>query len=457
MSTAVIEMNDAGLRVWRDDELVLESPGFALLGEQIEAVGEAAWAQARLHPRAVNDRFWDELGLEPLSNAAGGVLRTAADLACEHFAQVWSAASAAGAPDEAFLAVPGDYSRDQLGLVLGIAGECDLPVAGMMDTALAALARVEPGSALLHLDVHLHRAVVTRFTQGEQLVRAGVERARGAGLADLRERWLSTAAQQFIDATRFDPLHDARSEQALYDALEARRGELAAGGSRRLEVVTSSRTHGIVVDSALLADAAAEIYGRIVELVRASMPAGEPVRLYLSARAAGLPGLAARLAELPDVDTEALAVDAVARGLLASADALRGERGDGVPYLTQLAWLGPAAVVQAPVVAAPSAQVPTHLLYEGIARPLGRTPLTIGSQPGEREPALVLGAPLSGVSRRHCSVALREDGQVLLTDSSSHGTFVNGRAVAGETLLRLGDRVRVGTPGHELQLIRVAG
>jgi pSer/pThr/pTyr-binding forkhead associated (FHA) protein len=48
------------------------------------------------------------------------------------------------------------------------------------------------------------------------------------------------------------------------------------------------------------------------------------------------------------------------------------------------------------------------------------------------------------ISRRHCSLKATNDG-ILVTDlGSSNGTFVNDTAIAGPTLLRTGDRLRVG-------------
>jgi hypothetical protein len=455
VSTVVIDLNDAAVSAWRDGAFVLRSPGYALLGTAIEAVGEQAWAQARLQPRAINDRFWDELGLEPLPPAPGGALRTPADLACEHLSQMWSSIGSPAPVKEVFLAVPGFYSRDQLALVLGMARECSMPVAGMIDTALAAVSRAQPGPTILHLDLQLHRAVVTRFTQGERLARAGVETRRGAGLSALRERWLVAAAQQFIATTRFDPLHDAGCEQQLYSLIDEHLEAVDTGQRLRLEVKSASATHATSLDVATLERAADDEYARIIELARSATTPGESVQLHLAHRVAALPGLARRLAELPDVELVALPGDAVEKGVMANADALRGGSGDGVTYLTNAPWLeggGPALVP--PQTLPTPAQVPTHVLYEGLARSLGPTPLTIGSQvAGERD--IALAAPLSGVSRRHCAIAIREDGQAVLTDSSSHGTFVNGRRVDGEVLLRLGDRLRVGTPGHEIQLVRV--
>ena len=56
------------------------------------------------------------------------------------------------------------------------------------------------------------------------------------------------------------------------------------------------------------------------------------------------------------------------------------------------------------------------------------------------------------MSRRHCTV-MRRDKRLILTDTSTYGTFVNGVKITGETELAVGQSIRVGTPGEELQVI----
>ncbi|MEM9385258.1 MAG: FHA domain-containing protein [Pseudomonadota bacterium] len=462
MSTLILELADSGVCAWDGQAAsLISSPGYALLeAGAVQSVGEDAYAQARLQPRAIHDRFWDELSLEPLASAAGSG-QTAADLACEHLTRVWESLRT-HQPKEVFLAVPGTYDREQLALVLGIAREAGLPVTGLIDAALAAVQATDPGRTLMHLDVHLHRALITRFTQGEQLSRAGVESTRGSGLRALRERWMGAIANAFVERTRFDPLHLAEHEQQLYQQLRNLSESIGDEGQLSLEISTSSATHNAQVDGQTLREAADQEYQRLLELVSATSTPGEALLLQLSHRAGSLPGLADLLGELPGVQVQVLGPDAVAHGTLALGDALRQhDAAQGVPYLTQVAWqqagTAGASTPSAPPRLTPTAdQVPTHVVYEGLAQPLSSTPLMVGVQVGvDGAPAIQLGAPLRGVSRQHCALALGADGVATITDHSTHGTWLNGHRIDGQATLRMGDRLRVGTPGHELHLVRV--
>ena len=52
---------------------------------------------------------------------------------------------------------------------------------------------------------------------------------------------------------------------------------------------------------------------------------------------------------------------------------------------------------------------------------------------------------LDNVSRRHCSFLLREDGVLLRDNGSTNGTYLNNVEVRGDTPLRSGDLIKVGS------------
>jgi predicted Ser/Thr protein kinase len=57
------------------------------------------------------------------------------------------------------------------------------------------------------------------------------------------------------------------------------------------------------------------------------------------------------------------------------------------------------------------------------------------------------------VSRRHCELRLAPDGRVVVTDTSSYGTFINGARVQGSGVARAGDLLVL---GHEYSLAILA-
>jgi hypothetical protein len=153
---------------------------------------------------------------------------------------------------------------------------------------------------------------------------------------------------------------------------------------------------------------------------------------------------------------------AAAAGALREREALRGD--EGLRFVTRLPRREPApedrsvgggAVIRPPAAEPPPARAggrPTHLLLGHLARPLTPEPLVVGTAPPEDERGLRLEGETAGISRAHCRL-FEADGEVVLEDLSTYGTFVNGERVVGRAVVNPGDRVRVGSPGRELLLI----
>jgi pSer/pThr/pTyr-binding forkhead associated (FHA) protein len=69
---------------------------------------------------------------------------------------------------------------------------------------------------------------------------------------------------------------------------------------------------------------------------------------------------------------------------------------------------------------------------------------------------LNLSGAIAGISRRHVSLR-RIEGRLVVEDHSRYGSYLNGRRVDGMAVLKAGDRLRLGTPGIEVQIIAVRG
>ncbi|HEY7513672.1 MAG TPA: FHA domain-containing protein, partial [Vicinamibacteria bacterium] len=389
--------------------------------------------------------YWDRLD----TASAGvpfpdGVSR--ADIAYTHL-QALRAAAGPGV-DEAYLAVPGFWSAAALGLLLSVARAAGLPVVGMVDAAVAAAALGQhPGETLLHLDFTRHRSCVTAMARGEDVVRTRVLPADGRGWGAFEEAWTMALAGQFVRETRFDPLHDGVSEQALHDALPGWLGELRGRPALPAALRAGGLEHRVELTRASLAGAAAELYRALAEQVSLLKVAGEPATVLLSHRAARLPGLSDRLLEIRGVTVVELGPEAATSGALLHRERLRRAE-EALPFVTRLPS-GLAGKERPPS----SGQLrPTHVVFEGIAHPLGPE-LAVGSAPPAGLRGLRLQGDTTGISRHHCTLRA-VGGEAIVEDHSGGGTFVNGERV-NRAVLRVGDRLRLGSPGVELALVAV--
>ena len=446
MAILAAHLNDAGILVANEQRVLYREPGFALLEDERLTTGQEAYASASLSPRRIHNHYWSELSTEPLADRRFHHL-TAADLVSRQLEQMWKRASTRG--DRLAMAVPAYMSNEQLGLLLGIAMELDIPVVAIVDAAVAATRRHYVHAVPVHIDLCLHVATLTRLAQvGEvQVERTAV--VDDCGMLDLYDSWLRIIAEAFVQQSRFDPLHTAETEQVLQNSILQ---WLSVAGSAELvpmEVEYRGITHRAELESLELVAAAAPVYQNIVSNLRALYRAGELPALQLSDRAAAMPGLADTLKARVGGEVFLLERGATARGLIKRCRENR--QGGALTLVRHLSWDQTPVEVQADDSKGQGGQ-PTHILFGSRAHLLGGQPLVLGSQPAEGERWLDLQQEMPGVSRRHCVVS-NENGQCVVTDFSRYGTFLNGHRIDGSAVLQTGDAIRVGTPGFELRLI----
>lgn len=449
--TLALEINDAGLVLASDGQLVAEEPGVAMLDGLEPQTGAAAARRARLQPLDAETRYWQDLGSDGLARRTPAAA-TAADVA---YAQLASLARATGGTGgETLYAVPAWYTREQLAVLLGVAREAGLPAAGLVDAGLAAAALEPVPGPLLQVELTLHRTVATVLEHAGELRRARYELLPQHGWLTLLQAWVEMIAAAFVRRTRFDPLHEAASEQRLWDALPGWLAALPQRDVLELELPAAGGQLGIELARADFAAAARPACDAVAQVLQRLRPAGGPAQLRVSHRWMGVPGFAERLAELRDCEVVPLPRGAAALGALAYEPVLRRD-----PSRMALVQRLPVPLARgATALAAASAPVgvqdrPTHVVYEGRAWPIGATPLPVGSAvPAAGRGVAVAAGP--GVSRLHCRLFADADG-TWLEDQSTYGTFLNGDRVGGRAALRAGDRLRLGNPGVELALVRV--
>jgi hypothetical protein len=454
--TIAIDLNDAGLVV-ADAEIVLAvEPGYALVEDRKITTGTAAYAEARLKPRRISNRFWSTLSAAPGTAGVRGV-DSAAELAFAQLREIWSRFGGAGT--EVVFVVPGNYTREQLGLLLGLAQECGMPVRALVDAAVAASVQPYPGRQLLFLDAGLHRTSVTPIEQGEEAV-ALSEQGIDAGRADLVDSLARWFAEVFVLATRFDPFHHAETEQRLYDCLPDWLASLRSADSAEVALTHGGDEFRVTVAREQLLGVVAGFGRALVQLIAQVRAADAGLVVQVSERLADLPGLETHLGRLDDVRLVRLAPGHSARAVLAGIDSL--ERGGSVKLLKHLPWRAeaaeeaagaPAAAEPAPA-AFPQDDRPTHVVYAGIAHALAADGLVVGRETADGRRTIVVDGGHGGLSRSHFELVVR-DGELKLRDLSRHGTFVNERRVAGEAVLKIRDVIRIGSPGVELEVIRV--
>jgi hypothetical protein len=427
MERVAIELVDSGLAaVSSRGRVSTPSPGLAIVDGETLLVGLEAASQARIKPRWLHSRFWQELSLEGLPRPFPSHLRTA-DLAHAHLSSVWQEHRQRA--DEVFLAVPGVYSRQQLGLAMGIARACDLPVRGLVDVAVAAAADRPVRPLTLHLDVHLHRAVLTVIRVDDQLARDTVHEEQRVGLVRLYDSWARTIAKRFVRDTRFDPLLDAATEQVLYVQLHGHLRELSSEPTTSVAISSGGRRYAIELDRDDMVGAASTAYAVLKELAD-GLAGDTEATLLLSDRAAGLPGLAQVFEAEEHLDVVALHPAAAGGAALAHEREI-GASGPEMPCVTRLPRFDArepgAQTVGVAEMSRPD--TPTHVVIGGVAHRLKDDPLALTHVVDHDTPATV--------RILH--------GRAIIEGAGGEGVTINGKPVDGAAQLLVGDQLNIGS------------
>lgn len=460
VNTLAIDINDAELVVADHTGVLAQEPGYAAVGLKDDSIvtGVEAYAQARLNPRQTSNHYWNDLSLEPGSAGIESV-ESSAELAFTQLDSLWKRFG--GSKKDVILVVPGYYTREQLGLLLGLAQECKMPVRAMIDAGVAASTQPYPGHQLIYVDTGMHRVSVTRLEQADDVAAEPEQALNGVGLASLTDLWAKRVAEIFVLQTRFDPFHRADSEQLVYDRLPEWITTLQDEDHIGLMLPYGGEEHHVEVRRDQLLGVADGFYRALVQLISQCRIAGASLVVELSHRLLRLPGIVHELMRLDDANVIPMAPGAAALGALGSLENMGSSRSGQIKLLRRLPWRG--EVIQLDpiepeqilgVTGDPKGSVPepTHIVYRGVAYAIDGSSLFIGREILDGRHTIVLDESQTAVSRAHCEV-VRRDGETKLMDLSRFGTFVNEKRVSGEIELHPADIIRIGSPGEELQII----
>lgn len=418
MTDTFIEINDAAIKVLQNNSIVLRSPGYAVINNNRIYLGGEAVDMSRANPRMTYTHFWNNLNLEPLSSPSK-LTRHHADLAYAHLSHIHQQI---GKPDEVIFAVPSHYDEQHLSLLLGLAEAIPLRAAGLVDTAIAVAAVAAEAGPYYYLEIYLHHLTATRLEAGTEVVRNSAEVNDAVGLLEIYAKCADYIADLFIQQSRFDPLHNAATEQALHDRLPDSLASLCTRPEVTFELPFENAKYRIKLKRRQLVQILSPFYDRII---RALEPG---INCLVSYRLSRLPGFTDALD-----DHIAVAEDTPFQGCRKNLSRIKSDD-DALNFITRLPVTGAHASGNVNNVAASATETvavdgPSHVLCNGKARALGPDPLYLSA-----------GGDLSRVKTAHSHCAVdKSDQRVCIRAESELLIFKNGSEVRASVEVQSGD------------------
>ena len=362
MGTAIIDLNDSAIQCQHGD-VFLAAPGYALLTRQGVITGLDAVRKAWLLPQQSHNQYWHQLNLSPLAGANSHA-RHHADLA---YAQLQALYRDANQPEQVIFTIPGNFTADQLSILLGLVKALPFRAVGLVDAAVAAACQTDISGDIIHVDIQLHTSVITRIARGEQVSRHHATQHPDISLKGFYDTWAHFIADRFIREYRYDPMHTAAGEQQLRDLLPGWLQQLS--GSEEIEIELSAKQGNFRLN-VLRTDLISANSQRWQRLADAIARENQPDAILISHRISALPGAADYIEYAGVLRPDA----AITTGLSHATHIESGA--DKLAFITTLPAVPPASVEQptpttANVIAAQQ-RPPTHVLYQHRAYVIGQ-------------------------------------------------------------------------------------
>jgi len=254
---------------------------------------------------------------------------------------------------------------------------------------------------------------------------------------------MNLVTEQFIQQCRFNPQHNAESEQQLYNQLPVWLAQSEAdNASLILELKTATAVHTAKLPREDILELLRPQYQKLQQQIQ-SVATDEDVQLFVSPSLMMLPGLSVALASL---QPQVVAEDAIHRTCISRLTEIRSAAGS-IHLVNSLAHAA------SPVSATGKSAAPTHVLYGNRAVRLGDISLLPAS--------LVNGSRKTGAlyidseAPDELGRIFREGGQVYI-EPRQQDFLLNECPKQGRQPLQLGDRIQFDADADPIQLIQVS-
>ena len=446
MSPAILNINNSGICLFQNDRVLYKEIGIILKSDDGFLLGSKAMDSRRILPKNINHDFWSNLSETKIQSSSFSNY-SSADLVSY---QLKEALQFINNNDPIIIIYPSYLDSENLSLLLGIANALNIKIITFIESSIAATKEKYFASKIIHLDIHLHGITASLMSDKRDVSIEESIFIEECGLFQLYDSWINLITESCIEQLRYDPMHSAKTDQMLYDKIIKIVDETTKKNKVTINVDPESKSKIIKIGSSAFIDAVNTDYRHLVNKIRPLFSRNENYVIQLTQQLAKLPGLISLLESsfscfvrvLDDLEPEKGAyrfnLNAFDNNAPSICRALPYESENMVD--TEKADTGSFA--------------PTHILYDHVAYEISEVPIYIGTDVRTYDRFIKLDTNSPGVSRKHCSIHMHE-GHCIFNDLSRYGSYLNDRKVKEETVLQIGDLLKIGSPSIEFNLISI--
>ncbi len=428
MSYTTIDLNDTNIRVGKGEQILLNSPGYAVIKDDKIAFGTQAEKLNRIYPRSTHDDYWYRLGQDAIQTTSNQI-RHNADLAYMQLAEINAQVGQTG---KWLIAIPASFNQDQLSLLLGLLNAAHFAEVQLVDSALLASMNNLTEGEHIHLDMQLHQSVLTTLETDDKYNVTASNVLPDAGLLGIYEKCAKLISNEFINQSRFDPHHHAESEQLLFEKIPGCLRKLDTSPMSKVDLDYQGKHYSVNISREAMEDVLSPIYDGIYKHIEDAKP------LLLSHRFGILPGFKDKLSNVSLLDEFALFTSVKNYStLLLDTDS---------NYLSELPVNELKKDSKRLQVTNSSTTDITHILLDGIAYQLQQQDCYISADN-------IIEASLN--SNTLFSIHFN-DGQYLLEVENNAQGSLNDIIIRDTQALKLGDNIKIAGSETNATLIKVS-
>lgn len=447
MPAVVIDIYNSGISVSDGEKILADCVSCALIESSSHIiVGDAAAKQAYLRPREISTNYWNDLS----SHSETRYVLSNAEIAYAHLQNVWEQTELQD--QDVMISVPNTFTKQDLGLLLGMTEKLSIPVSGIACNAILGQSGPIRDCCVIFLDLQQSCLVVTEIKQNKNDISVGLpKKIFNYGLQILLNNVAEAIAKQFIEDTRFDPLHLVEHEQYFFEVFPSWLAALKSADALDCKFTSDTHSYTIRLNKEHIRRANEILLNQLSAFLSMEYHKKDALTIICSASCADIYGFEEFLIRLPGCAVTILDKNSLAKHAISLQDQIHS-KGKQIHYVTSLAWNKthiPTAVNFSSGNLSELHEIPTHALINNQAYLINEDLYLVKSSQDNK---LTLKTIVS--DRAICKIA-KNSFLITIEPLDASKVKLNNKSLDANESIHIGDRLSVEGYLNQVDFIKV--